>query len=355
MQLEHVLELRRLAGAGLDRLSCSYCFVPFLHSLPNLQSLDLVTCQVSNHCQDLLLDLGPLYALKNLHVLHLWSGNSNIGFLERLTSLQELHMVDWKRVSPSQLSSESAFCRLPTSLTKLCMDNLTWQTDATTALVRPALQQFTGHLASLKLGSQFMKQFGNNAAVLSSLQCLWRLRELRLAISGTPTVQGFQLSFPCLQTLEFEVREWAADRQPKWDLSRCPALHMLILTFWDNGSKHQAAGPVDLRGITVNQGLLLHLALWVPTDKQAFADFAGWNLETVTMRSAHSDWRQVQSMLDLLGRLIDHVPISDISIDGEPVQLVSGSSWLLDIFDKIVACMGYVHACMLNTIAWLDG
>ena len=314
------MELQRLAGAAITRLSCSFCYVFFLPMLARLQHLELLCCEARGECGGLHgapLDLGSLHILKHLHVLHIGYGDFDIRYLERLPHLKELRLTDIGPASADQQPAH-AFCQLPPSLTQLQMINWDWYDHIPAASVRPVLEQFGGQLRSLTLNPQFMKEFGNNVADLSTLRCLQPLQELKVAVIGAPQTPGGLLGFPCLRTLEVQISEWPAQRRPHWDLTGCTALQKLSLVFNDD-DESRVGVPIDLRGISCSQGLCLHLKLDVPSRKRAYADFAGWSLEAVIVQS-YTAWRKMQSMQDLLGALICHIPASRIKVNDALLQ-----------------------------------
>ena len=291
--------------------------------LINLQHLELTCCQVSGHyapVQGVQLDLGALCLLKRLRCLHIEYRKFTIKHLDRLQSVQELQLTDVGFFLPGPHARQAPICLLPQSVTRLLMLCPIWrERKHETPALWSMFELFKGRLRSLTLEPHFMEQLGSNIADLSALPCLQELQELDLAVCSGLGMHCHQLAFSSLRFLDLHYEGWSADSPPMWDLSSCVALLHLAL-FWDDAAGE--SGPIDLRGIRVgSQQLSLHLELCVPSDKRALADFASWSLGAFTVQTMCTEWRQVQSVQDVIDALlVCNVPMSKVRVQNELLE-----------------------------------
>ena len=258
------------------------------------------------------LDLGPLTALQGLRELNINEGRFHLKHLEQLTQLKALSLDD---LGPPE-GATAPQLQLPVSLTEMELALTAksfYPVKCIPVWARSALQSFEGHLLSLLLSPPFGCESQAGVTRLSSIACLQQLTDLTLCLIG-PSSDG-QLVFSSLQYLRLEIFDWPAEWQPRWDLTGCPNLSALSLRVQGCDVRQPS---LDLRGITGCLASTLLLQLDVEADVRSSADFAGWMLEAVdiTARSGQT-WRGMQSVHDLIGALAGHLPICQVTVDGE--------------------------------------
>ena len=153
---------------------------------------------------------------------------------------------------------------------------------------------------------------------LCALPCLQNLTYLALDLfSDLFGKTETKPSFPCLRTLHVAMESCGTEVELLCDLSECPSLHALSLSFRNLDPRPPNVCPtMNLKGLKGVHASALQIRLDnFRQPARILADFSDWQLEAVDIqRYGVHNWHRDQWVLDLLGALVGEVCMSKISI-----------------------------------------
>ena len=319
--------LLKVVEAHLHTLRARPCHVPHLYLFPALETVTIQEVEwfYTPEWEDSLddetpLDVGPLVKVTTLQSLCVEGHGQTdlaVAHLKNLTQLKALDMMDFLP------AGVPGICALPPNLQTLHL-NAGYIYKEPVVEIRPTLEAYKGRLSSLILAGVFMDEFQQDLGTLSGLECLQHLSHLDFNLHSGSSLSS-RVCLSKLEVLDVDVSDWPAGSWPNWDMSQCPKLSMLHLTF-SAGIAHSPPQPIDLLGLT---GVRVpHLQITIDnleTARRAVADFSGWALKqaAITVSGYRAvDWRQYRSVRDLLGSLAGELPWSQVTVNKEQLRWV---------------------------------